>query len=275
MLIKKLNCIKNLENVKISSPLIHCITNPISINDCANGVLAVGARPIMAEHPDEVSQITKTAKALALNLGNITDARMVSMLISAETAVEIGIPFVIDTVGVACSSLRLKYARNIIKKSRPTVIKGNITEIKMFSGSNYSQNGVDSLKSDSLDLSENSYLVLETAKKLGCIVLASGEIDIISDGTKVVHVYNGTKQLSNITGTGCLLNVLVASFLSVSPDIYGAITASVVMGICGEMSVTTKGSGTFKVNLMDALSKLTEEQFLKYFNAKEVNINGL
>lgn len=279
MLIEKSNCIKRIMEVRNyvaeNAPLVHCITNPISINDCANGVLAVGARPIMAEHPDEAEQITETAKSLALNLGNITDTRMKSMLISANTANKNYIPFVVDTVGVACSMLRLEYANKLIEKSRPTVVKGNITEIKMFNGRDFSQNGVDSVKSDNSDLHVSSKTVVETAKKLNCIVLASGETDIVSDGKRLFHINNGCKQLSDITGTGCLLNVLVASFLSASPDIYGAVTACVVLGICGEIACTNKGSGTFRVNLFDALSTLTSQQFSKYFNAKEVNINEL
>ena len=94
------------KTVKQTQPLIHCITNPISINQCANAILAVGGRPIMAEHPMEVAEITRTAKALMLNLGNITDARMESIRISAKTATENGIPILLDAVGVTCSQLR-------------------------------------------------------------------------------------------------------------------------------------------------------------------------
>ena len=106
-------------------PLIHCITNPISINQCANAILAVGGRPMMAEHPQEVAEITRTAQSLMLNLGNITDARMESILISAETAQEAGIPFLLDAVGIACSTLRRDYVNRLLNTAIPTVIKGN------------------------------------------------------------------------------------------------------------------------------------------------------
>ena len=106
------------KTVKQTQPLIHCITNPISINQCANGILAIGARPMMAEHPKEVSEITRTAQALMLNLGNITDARMESMLISAKTANEMGIPILLDAVGIACSTLRREYVHSDTPEQR-------------------------------------------------------------------------------------------------------------------------------------------------------------
>ena len=131
-----------VNSVREKKPLVHCITNPISINQCANAVLAVGAKPIMAEHPKEVEEITNVADALVLNLGNITDARMESMLISAKTASENNIPFVVDAVGISCSALRRDYIKRIIKY-KPKVIKGNYSEIKALYDSEYKSAGVD------------------------------------------------------------------------------------------------------------------------------------
>ena len=95
-----------LRAIRDRAPLIHAITNPISITQCANAVLALGARPIMAEHPREVEEITATAAALLLNLGNITDVRMEAMERAAEAAGKNGVPVVLDAVGVACSRMR-------------------------------------------------------------------------------------------------------------------------------------------------------------------------
>ena len=119
-----------LHSIRKNEPLIHCITNPISINDCANAVLATGAKPVMAEHPLEVAHITSMASVLAVNLGNITDARMESIMISGRQAEELNIPSIIDSVGVTCSDIRLKLAKEYIDMCRPAVIKGNISEIK-------------------------------------------------------------------------------------------------------------------------------------------------
>ena len=129
--------------LKQTNNLIHCITNPISINDCANLILALGAKPIMACHPDEVDDITCHSAALALNLGNFDDIRAKSMMISAKCAKENKIPFILDLVGVACSTLRLNYAKELVSLYCPTVIKGNISECKAFYGMTSHAHGVD------------------------------------------------------------------------------------------------------------------------------------
>ncbi|MBP1553351.1 MAG: hydroxyethylthiazole kinase, partial [Oscillospiraceae bacterium] len=125
------------------NPLIHCITNPISINQCANGVLGVGARPMMAEHPLEVAEITQTADALVLNIANITDARMQSAKISAQTAQNNNIPFITDAVGVSCSALRRKFVNDFLESFTPTAIKGNYSEIYALFNDSYNSAGVD------------------------------------------------------------------------------------------------------------------------------------
>ncbi|MBQ8766394.1 MAG: hydroxyethylthiazole kinase [Clostridia bacterium] len=259
--------------VKDNNPLIHCITNPISINQCANTVLSVGARPIMAEHPKEVSEITKTTDALMLNIGNITDVRMESITISAKTAVENNIPFVFDVVGVACSEMRRKFATDLIEKYPPSIVKGNYSEIKALCSYDYKSAGVDS--DGELNIESISKEALNLAQKYNCIVLASGKTDIVTDGQRLVYVKNGTSQLARITGTGCMLGALCAVYLSANKDIHSAITACVVLGICGELSRTEKGNGTFMVNLMDILSTLTDNDINKYIKTEDVKIEEL
>ena len=143
--------IKQLENqlksvrdaTKRNQPLIHCITNPISIHGCANMILAVGARPMMAEHPLEVEEITKTAGALMLNLGNITDVRIESMKRSAQTAAKEGIPVLLDLVGVSCSKIRMKLAMELIEKGKIQILKGNISELLAIAGQPFHGTGID------------------------------------------------------------------------------------------------------------------------------------
>jgi len=126
------------------SPLIHCITSPIAINDCANAVLALGAKPIMAEHPLEVENITLMSKSLAVSLANITDARAESIMISGKTACKAGISSVIDLVGVTCSKMRADLAKKYITQCRPAVIKGNVSEIKAVCGMGFDESyGID------------------------------------------------------------------------------------------------------------------------------------
>lgn len=264
---------KQRQLIRNSNNLIHCITNPISINDCANAVLAVGCKPIMAEHPREVAEITKTAQALAVNLGNITDARLESIRISGNTALKHNIPCVIDLVGVACSKLRNDYAKQFIKVCRPNVIKGNISEIKAVFNSRTDCKGVDVDIKDEIDennLIENAKILMEFSKKTGAIIIASGKIDMVCSGNKCYVVYNGNEMLSQITGTGCILNALTASFISSGDCFTGSLLAAVYLGIAGQLAYTDKGTGTFHVNLMDTLSTISDEQIEELINIKEV-----
>lgn len=262
---KKLHEIR--EAVRHKQPLIHCITNPISINQCANGILAIGARPMMAEHPKEVREITETAGALMLNLGNITDARMESMKISMLTAKEKNIPVMLDAVGIACSKLRRDYIAELLEIGIPTVIKGNYSEIFALYHDAYRSSGVDA--DASINAESSSHAAAELARKYHTTILASGKTDIVTDGTRIVHVKNGTPQLSAVTGTGCLLGALCGAYLAVCADMNAAATACVVLGVCGQIAETPKGSGSFMVNLMDALSTLTDAQLEQYVMTEE------
>lgn len=260
-------------SVKELHPLIHCITNPISINQCANAILAVGARPIMAEHPKEVAEITATARSLMLNLGNITDTRMESMQLSAQAAMAKNIPLLLDVVGIACSRLRRSYACTLLENINPAVIKGNYSEINALYNTAYHSSGVDA--DGSLDKSAVSKAASELARKYHTIILASGKTDIVTDGKQIVYIKNGTRQLATVTGTGCMLGALCACYLSVNQDISAVVTACAVLGICGQLSETEKGSGSFMVNLMDHLSTLTDEDVEKYLNLEETKIENI
>ena len=251
-------------------PIIHCITNPISINQCANGVFAIGARPIMAEYPQEVCEITKSADALVLNMGNITDVRMESIRISSKTAQENQIPFIIDAVGVACSELRRSFLNENLKEVTPTAIKGNYSEIYALYDEQYNSAGVDVDKA--LTTEEICGISVELAIRYNTIVLASGEVDVMTDGKTTAKIYNGTPQLAQITGTGCLLGTLCGCFLSVEKSVDALITACSVLGICGQLSETEKGNGSFLVNLMDNLTVLSDSQVEEFLNI-EVKYN--
>ena len=259
-----------INSIRSNAPLIHCITNPISINDCANAVLAVGAKPIMAEHPKEVAKITSMASVLAVNLGNITDARINSIMISGKTSLENNIPSVIDAVGVTCSDIRLELAKEYINLCRPAVIKGNISEIKVLNGLSSDAAGIDVSDKDTFS-SDNEVkmkytgeLVKELAKKTNSVVVATGVVDTISDGCEVYYIQNGCEMMSSITGTGCMLNVLIASYISAgkytdTKILDNAICATALLGIAGERArdytlKNNSGLGTFHVRLLDEIS---------------------
>ncbi|MGG7213024.1 hydroxyethylthiazole kinase [Clostridium nigeriense] len=263
--------IKN--KVMINNPLIHCITNHITINDCANVVLSAYGKPIMAEHYKEVSDITASSNALAINIGNITDDRMKSIMISAKTAYEKKIPSIIDIVGVSCSDLRLNFAIDFIDKCKPRVIKGNMSEIKAIFGLNTKSKGIDVNEEDITTydtLKNNIYIVKELALKTNSTVVATGAIDIISDGNKTYTIENGCEELSRITGTGCMLNVLIATYISSKDIINSAILGTVIMGICGELSRDAKGTASFKIELLDNISTIKDEDILERIKIRVV-----
>jgi len=261
------------KTLRQTQPLIHCITNPISINQCANGILAIGARPIMAEHPKEVSDITRTAGSLMLNIGNITDARIESILISAKEAQKTGIPVLLDAVGIGCSALRREYVRELLRTAVPTVIKGNYSEIQALYRESYHSSGVDA--DSSLDIQTTDHAALSLARSLKAVILASGKVDIVTDGKCLYHIHNGTAQLSMVTGTGCLQGARCAAYLSAKPGLEAVITGCTVLGICGELAQTDRGTGTFLSHLMDSLSTLTDIEIEQHLKLEEISIERI
>lgn len=262
------------EKVMREEPLIHALTHPITMNDCANGILAVGGRPIMAEHPEEVSGITQSAKALVVNLGNISESRMTSMMLSGNVAKEADIPCIIDCVGVACSKLRLDFARSFTRDCQPRVMKGNMSEIKAMAGMATSTSGIDVAKEDvgtRETLKEQIRVVKEVAKAYGTVVVATGKLDIISDGERAYIIENGCEALTKITGTGCMVGMLIGTFISQKAVVEGALLGTLMMGLSGELAQDIKGVGSFKVAVFDYLSTLDGETLLQKAKVKVVD----
>lgn len=195
------------------------------------------------------------------------------MLISAKTARENGIPFLLDAVGIACSTLRREYVKELLNTAIPTVIKGNYSEVQALYQQSYWSSGVDA--DSSLDIHTIDQAALSLARSLGTVILASGKVDIVTDGSHLYHIYNGTPQLSQITGTGCLQGALCAAYLSTKPNRDAVITGCSVLGICGELSRTERGTGTFLRNLMDTLSTLKDAQLEQNLKVEERNIEEI
>ena len=260
-------------SVYAKNPLIHCITNPISINQCANAVLSAGARPIMAEHPLEVAEITATASALMLNIANITDVRMESIKISSDTAKKYHIPSVLDIVGISCSQLRRNYIHELLDSYIPNVIKGNYSEICALSDETYRSAGVDSHSSATLQKTLDS--AVSASQKYNTVILASGKTDIVTDGKRVAYIHNGTPRLAEITGTGCMLGALTAVYLSVADGFCASVTACTVMGICGELAFHAEGTGSFYTALLNSLSLLKNDDIEKYMNSEECAVEKI
>ena len=270
-----------LTYIQQEAPLIHCITNPISINDCANILLAIGARPIMAEHPDEVAELTAIAKGLALNLGNITDARMASMKISAGAAKDKGIPFVLDLVGLSCSRLRQKYAKELLQIAVPDIIKGNISELRTLLGLPTTPGmGVEAGQKEMVtqeNALEYARIFQKQAREYHTILLATGPIDLVVSSEEAYIIANGSNALASITGTGCMNNVLAGACLAgvhgissqATNNTLAAILSCLLLGIAGENIqdiYLNQGPGSFHYSLMDSISKLTPQTIAKQCN---------
>ncbi|WP_432627873.1 hydroxyethylthiazole kinase [Brotaphodocola sp.] len=252
-------------------PLIHCITNPISIHDCANVILAVGARPIMAEHPREVEEITAVSSALMLNLGNITDVRMESMRLALAQANRKNIPVILDLVGVTCSKMRREFAEDLLADGKFAVMKGNISEILAVASQPFHGTGIDAGEEDAVSAAnqgKRGEVAKNLAREFECAVLATGKNDLVAVSDQTFLVSNGDPALSGITGTGCMVGALTAAYLSAvcapSDLALSALLGVVTMGIAGEhAAAVSRGPGSFQAALLDEIFCLGEEDFAR------------
>lgn len=252
---------KSLADIKNTRPVIHHITNLVTINSCANAVSALGASPVMARAKEEAAQITSLSNALVLNLGTPDSDIFQAAKLSALCANKNGIPIIMDPVGIGASSFRKDNINSLLMKIRPSVIKGNLAEIKTLSGIKLEKNKViDSQENINEDVFE---LAKSTAKKFNCIIAITGKEDIITDGKNLCKIKRGTEIFTCISGAGCITSSVIGTFLSVEKNPFLASSYGIyVMNICGEKAaLEAKGSGSFYVNLIDNL-----------FNINKINI---
>lgn len=260
-----------LNRLKNKKPLIHNITNYVTVNDCANILLAIGASPIMADDLKESADITSIASALVINIGTLNERTIESMIASGKKANELNIPVVLDPVGAGASLFRNETTKRILEEIKISVLRGNMSEIKFIAGLESETKGVDASESDlKSDSDEGIRVAKSLAKRFNCTVAITGVCDIVSDGEKSVTIENGTKMLSNVTGTGCMTTALVGGYLGAcetKEDLFiAAISGIVSMGICGEIAEERAGSiglGSFHMAIIDAVSNLDEEDLLK------------
>ncbi|MDP4143355.1 MAG: hydroxyethylthiazole kinase [Bacillota bacterium] len=254
---------ENLTSVKEKSPLIHHITNYVTVNDCANMVLALGGSPVMADDIEEVQQMVSFAGALVINIGTLNQRTIESMIAAGKKANELGIPVILDPVGVGATDLRTKTADRLLKEVKMSVIRGNMSEIKILSGLNVEIKGVDSAADDT----DGREIAVGLSKRLNCAVAITGAVDIIAEGDKVCLISNGDKILSKVTGTGCMSTSLIGTYAGASKDYFTAAVAGVMtMGLAGELAFKSleseDGIGTFKVRLFDEIYKMNEEKLI-------------
>ncbi|MEI6856353.1 hydroxyethylthiazole kinase [Psychrilyobacter sp.] len=257
------------ENIGKNKPLVHNITNYVTVNDCANIQLAFGGSPIMADSILEVEEVVSVCSSLVINIGTINERTIESMIKAGEIANSKGIPVILDPVGYGFTKLRTGEVDEILSKVKVSVIKGNISEIKGLLKENNDINGVD-VSSTDRELTEKD--IFEIAKKVSkihaCVVAVTSKVDVITDGERVVYLSNGSHIMSNITGTGCMIAALLGVSLGGNKDniFMGTVYGVGMMGVCGEIAANAllkMELSTLKNNILDKVGSIKFEEFME------------
>ncbi|HBR01371.1 MAG TPA: hydroxyethylthiazole kinase [Ruminiclostridium sp.] len=258
-----------LKNVQEKTPLVHCITNYVTVNDVANVLLACGGSPIMADDINDAEDITSICNALVINIGTLNERTIATMLNTGKKANALSHPAVLDPVGAGASALRTSAAFKLLETVNFSVIRGNISEIKTISHGSGTTKGVDADVSDAIT-EKNLDEAISFAKKLSArtdsIIVITGAIDIVADAQKAYIVRNGHPLMSKVSGTGCMLTAIIAAYCAANSDnmLEAAAAAVCVMGLSGEMAYdrlirTDGGTSSYRIYIIDAVGKMNGE----------------
>jgi hydroxyethylthiazole kinase len=267
------NCI---ENVRKNVPLVHNITNYVTVNDVANVVLACGGSPIMSDDPEDVSDITSICGGLNINIGTLNRRSLEGMFIAGKKANELGHKILLDPVGAGASTLRTSTAVKIMEEIKLDVIRGNISEIKTLALGSGTTKGVDADAADAVterNLNRMVAFAKSFAKESGSIIAITGAIDLVADADTCYVIRNGRPEMGKITGTGCQLSGMMTAFLVANPDhmLEAAAAAVCTMGAAGEIAwrrmAEGDGNSTYRNRIIDAIYHMdgaTLEREAKY-----------
>ncbi len=253
---------KMLENVRVTNPLVHCITNYVTANDCANALLAIGASPIMADDIADIYDITPISKALCINLGTLKKSSLTSMLEAGKIANKLSIPVVLDPVGAGASAFRTDSAKELINHIHFSAIRGNASEISALYNGLKNNRGVDA----NTTCAGNENIAKAFSKDTGATVIVSGDADYISNGVDTFITLNGHKMMRYVTGAGCMLTSIVGAFIGANKDDITAacIAAVCAMGLCGEKAYKrlgkNDGNATYRNYIIDELFHLNKNE---------------
>ncbi len=254
-----------LDNLKQNTPLVHNITNYVTVNDCANILLACGASPIMADDVQEVEDIIGICGGLNINIGTLNQQTIPSMYLAGVKANKLDKPVLLDPVGAGASALRTKTALHLMEAISFSVIRGNISEIKTLAAGTGTTHGVDADAADYVNEDNLQSMIAfakHFAKQSNTILAITGAIDIVTDGKTAYVIRNGHPLMGRITGTGCMLSALTTAFVIANPyqTLEAVATAVCAMGLCGELAVqrmnALDGTASFRTYLIDAMSQL-------------------
>ena len=245
-----------LPDIRAQAPLVHNITNFVVMNSTANALLALGASPVMAHAIEEVEAMVRLSRALVINMGTLSAAWVDAMSLAAMTAVEHGVPIVLDPVGCGATDYRTQVARRLLEVARPSVIRGNASEIRALARCAGSTKGVDSVHSPDEVFDE----AMALARSVGCVVSVSGPVDLVVDGQREARIHNGHPLMTRVTGMGCTASALSGAFLAVESNSFeAAIQAMLTMGVAGELAAQKAlGPGSFQMHFLDVLHELQE-----------------
>ena len=251
-----------LDNVRRTVPLVHNITNYVTVNDVANILLACGGSPIMSDEPEDVEDITTICGGLNINIGTLNQRSIQGMFRAGKKAAELGHVLLLDPVGAGASALRTNTAVELMKALPFTVIRGNISEIKTLALGSGTTKGVDADVADAVteaNLDAAVAFVKDFAQKSRAIVAVTGAIDLVSDGERCYVIRNGRAEMGKITGTGCQLSGMMTAFLVANPDdrLAAAAAAVCAMGLAGEIGWSRMaqgdGNSTYRNRIIDAI----------------------
>lgn len=252
-------CSDLLKNINTKKPLVLHLTNFVTINDCANMTLAIGASPIMSFEVSEAEELLSMSSALVLNIGTSTKESINNMLLVGKIANKLNVPIVLDPVGAGATTFRTNSIQKLLDELYISVIKGNLGEIKAISGLETKMKGVDSIDNDN----NKETIAKNLANKYKNVIVISGKEDVVSDGRNTMIIKNGHPMLSNVTGTGCMTASLIGAFCGVTDDYLLAATSGILsMSLAGEYAFKSlkenDGIGTFKVKIFDGISNMNE-----------------
>ncbi|WP_010257258.1 hydroxyethylthiazole kinase [Myroides injenensis] len=248
---------KDINNIRELTPVVHNITNYVVMNTTANALLAIGASPIMAHELQEVKDMIAIASSLVLNIGTLDKKNVDAMLLAGKIAKEKGIPIVFDPVGVGATAYRTEVANNILNQCKPTIIRGNASEILSLQNITTTSKGVDSSVASDKALQAAKQLALQSQ----AIVVVSGQIDYITDGQAVITVKNGHPLMEKVTGMGCTATAIIAAFSAINSNaLLAASHAMIIMGIAGELAAKlARGNGSMQMYFLDELFNINKK----------------
>ncbi len=246
-----------LRKLRTARPLVHNVTNYVVMDVSANALLAIGASPVMAHALEEVEEMVGLAGALVINIGTLSPRWVEAMLAAGRAARARGIPVVLDPVGAGATRYRTETARRILEDVRPTVVRGNASEVLSLVRAGGGTKGVDS----SRGVDEARQAALDLARRWDAVVAVTGPEDLVCDGARELRVGNGHPLMGRVTGTGCVASALTAAFAAVEGDpLLATASALVVFGIVGELAAAgAPRPGSFRTRLIDALDEVTPE----------------